>query len=279
MYYFIKVTGNTQIITPTTLWMNTVPEENWEETCYSEDTTTFAGLIRGWRLGAPPGGVPPPPSLEQKVDKRLRALQGAPLPQALPFLLLLLLLFNLYDYPTTNIGSFLLDYLLDFLIHSCRLTCYCDLALRPGDGSAGSAQRQENCCFGRLFPRSARLPSDRRVFEQSGWSEAASRVGCCPLGGKVRLDGGFGSLGLRSRTESENLTLLYSITKHKSRKVCRTFGPRWRCRHPPCLKETAGWVETWPEKGRSGSWLESQTTTMRWRSWSLNPGTKVSWSH
>lgn len=119
-------------ITPTTLWMNTVPEENWEETCYSEDTTTFAGLISGRRLGAPPGGVPPPPSLEQKVDKRLRALQGAPLPQALPFLLLLLLLFNLYDYPTTAVHFYWIIFWIFWFIPAgspATVTWLCDLVM------------------------------------------------------------------------------------------------------------------------------------------------------
>lgn len=84
--------------------------------CYCEDTNiTFAGLVSGWRLGAPLGGVSPPSSFEQQVDKCLWALQGTPLSQIFPFLLLLLLLFNLYDYTTTATHFMSLqDYLLDF---------------------------------------------------------------------------------------------------------------------------------------------------------------------
>lgn len=57
--------------------------------------TTFAGLLCGRGLAAPPGGVPLASTSEQQVDEGLGALQGALLLCVLPFLLLLFLLRDL----------------------------------------------------------------------------------------------------------------------------------------------------------------------------------------
>lgn len=150
--------------------------------------------IYGWGLGAPSGCVPLASSLKQQVNKRLGALQGAFLHWVLPFLLLLFLLLDLYDGAPAELFMQSTHLRTNFLLYSCRLTGHSDLALRPADGSAGSAERQEHSCLGRLFLPFALVCANHCVFEQSGPSQAASGVWWHSLRGKVRLDGSFGSL-------------------------------------------------------------------------------------
>lgn len=86
----------------------------------------------------------------------------------------------------------------------------------------------------------------------------------------------------RAKVKSSML-FLFSISsccfKTEFEKMKLTSGPQWRCKHPPCLNQTACWEGTWPATGRSESWPESQTTERRLRSWSLNPGRKISENH
>lgn len=77
---------------------------------------------------------------------------------------------------------------------SRSLTCHGDLALRPADGSAGSAESQQHGRLCGLSPPSAFLSTDDRLFEQSGGSQAARGVCSRPLRTRVRLNGGLRAL-------------------------------------------------------------------------------------
>lgn len=79
---------------------------------------------------------------------------------------------------------------------SARLTCHGDLALGPADGSARPAESQQHGGLRVLALPSGLLRPDHGVPEQSGSSQAAGGVRARPLRGKVRLDGGLGSLRL-----------------------------------------------------------------------------------